>query len=119
MNTKLNIPTPEGFKIIRIVEQKGHPFTWLNVYFRYYGKTYVAGYKDARTNLHDFEDTDTAISVYNETDNQWKHFINNAYIGSVGEQNFNGKTIDDATLCHYFNSCFRAVIELTATQPLA
>lgn len=119
MNTNLNLPAPKGFEIIRIVEQKGHPFTWLNVYFRYRGKVYAAGYKDARANLHDFEDTDIAISVYNEKDNAWRNFITNAYIKSVANQNFNGKSIDDIVLAVYFLSCFKAVEELTSNQPLA
>ena len=119
MNTNINLVAPKGFEIIRIVNQKGYPFTWLNVYFRYRGKVYVAGYKDARANLHDFEDTDTAISVYNERDNKWNHFITNAYIKSVGEQTFDGKAVDDETLCDYFTSCFKAVEELTSNEPLA
>lgn len=119
MNTHLSIPTPKDIELIRIVEQKGYPFTWLNVYFRYRGKVYVAGYKDARANLHDFEDTDTAISVYNERDNKWNHFITKAYISSVGEINYDGKSVDASTLIDYFIACFRAVEELTSTQPLA
>lgn len=119
MNTNLNLFIPNGFELIRIVNEKGYPFTWLKVYFRYRGKVYVAGYKDARANLHDFEDTDTAISVYNEKDNRWTHFITKAYISSVGGQDFNGKNIEDSTLCAYFNACFCAVRELTSTQPLA
>lgn len=119
MNTHLSIPTPKDIELIRIVEEKGYPFTWLNVYFRYHGKVYVAGYKDARANLHNFEDTDTAISVYNERDNKWNHFITKAYISSVGEINYNGKFVDDSTLIDYFKSCFKAVEELTSTEPLA
>ena len=119
MNTNIKLTTPKGFELIRIVEEKGHPFTWLNVYFRYRGKVYVAGYKDTRINISDFEDTDTAISVYDEKGNTWNHFINKAYISSVGETDFNGKRIDDDALLYYFICCFRAVEELTSTEPLA
>lgn len=119
LNTNLNLTAPKGFEIIRIVLEKGYPFAWLNVYFRYRGKVYVAGFKDARTNLHDFEDTDIAVSVYNEKDNAWRNFITNAYIKSVANQNFNGKDTDAGTLTDYFNACFQAVEELTSNQPLA
>ena len=119
MNTNLNLFIPNGFELIRIVNEKGYPFTWLNVYFRYRGKVYVAGYKDARANLHDFEDTDTAISVYNERDDKWHHFITKAYISSVGETKYDGKSVNDSTLIDYFNACFRAVRELNSTEPLA
>jgi hypothetical protein len=118
MNTNLKLTAPAGFEIIRIVEERGYPFTWLKVVFRYRGKLYSAGYKDARSNLNDFEDTDRAIAVYDEMNSEWHHFITNAYIKSVANEDFNGKAVDDDTLCRYFTSCFRAVEELTSTNPL-
>ena len=121
MNTNINIQkvTPQGFKVLRVVKEKGYPFTWLNVYFTYRGRTYEAGFKDARQNLHDFEDTDTAIRVYDEKSAEWHHFITKAYIESVADSNFDGKTDSDAELLLYFGSCFKAVEELTSSEPLA
>ena len=118
MNTNIKLNAPSGFEIIRIVKEQGYPFTWLKVFFRYRGKLYSAGYKDTANNLNNFEDTDRAISVYDERNSEWHHFITKAYIESVANEDFNGKKVDDDTLCRYFASCFRAVEELTSTNPL-
>ena len=108
----------KGFSFVREILQKGHPFNWTFVFFTYKGKLYRAGYKDARQNLHAFEDTDTAISVWSEGDNEWHHFITKAYISSVVGWDFDGNSMDDGTLMDYFNACQTAVEELTSTQPL-
>ena len=109
----------KGFTFIREIKEKGYPFTWTFIFFTYKGKLYRAGYKDTRNNLHEFEDIEVAISVWSEKVNEWHYFITKAYVASVGEQSFNGKTMDDDTLLDYFNSCLTAVEELTSVQPLA
>ena len=101
-----------GINLIREITEKGYPFTWTLMYFTYKGRLYRAGYKDARCNLHDFEDIDTAILVYNEGDCRWCHLVSNAYVSAVGGRKFDGKSIDDDVITDYFDACYHSVEEL-------
>lgn len=101
-----------GISLIREITEKGHPFTWTYMYFTYKGRLYRAGYKDTRNNLHEFEDTDTAIQVYNEGDCRWCHLVSNAYVSAVDGLKFDGKSVDDVIITAYFDACYQSVEEL-------
>jgi hypothetical protein len=111
----------QEINIIRQFKEKssGYSFIYTYVFFTFKGKLYKARYTDTRHNLHDFEDDDAAIYVYDEKSSDWHRFINNAYIESVAGKDFNGKSNDEKVVADYFHACYIAVKELTSNQPLA
>lgn len=118
MLVKFTITKPyvNGVKIIETSTAKGYPFTYYNVYFRYKGRFFEASFKSTIGNIHDAEDMDSVVSVFNPESGKWNSIILKHYVDSIADTKFTGKEISDAVLNYYFDCCFIAVRELYETS---
>lgn len=109
-------PCVNGVEIVRTSTAKGHPFTYHNVCFRYKGRFFEASFKSTIGNIHDAEDMDSVVSVFNPETGNWSSIVLKHYVDSIADTKFTGKEVTEEVINYYFDCCFIAVKELYETS---